>query len=115
MVGTIGIVLCAALAGILTQVFFLHAVPLVKQGLAKLGEPPAMEQPAATTPAKETGVAEHNLVPSPDDVIRKGEEKIREIASHRPSPEVLTWCLMFILTFVLLNVVLGKATRTWRK
>lgn len=115
VVGTIGIVLSAALAGILTQVFFLHAVPIVKQGLARLGDPPAMEQPAATTPAKETESVQNNLVPSPDEVIRKGEEKIREIASHRPSPEVLTWCLMFILTFVLLNIVLGKATRTWRK
>jgi hypothetical protein len=115
LVGTIGLILCTVLAGVLTQAVFFHAIPWVDKGLRHFGPPP-VEAPAVTTPDAKSNAAPQAAisVPSPSDVLKKAEATIQELVTTRPSPAVVTWCLVFVGLFILLNVTLGKAARAWR-
>jgi hypothetical protein len=45
----------------------------------------------------------------------QAESTVIEVMNARPSPVVLTWCGVFVLSFIGFNLVLGKVSRVWRK
>lgn len=115
LVGTAGLILCAALAAVLTQAVFFHAIPYVEKVLNRIG-PPAAENQALATPEPPAKPAPQGdvVLPSPGEVIQKAHASIQEMIVSRPSPAVVTWCILFVGLFILLNIVLGKVARVWK-
>jgi hypothetical protein len=116
LVGTIGLVLCVLLAGVATQAIQPYAVPWVERGLKYIG-PPA-QAPTMTARQPETPPTD-SVITAPEKpaarVYKQAEETITEVMNTRPSPVVLTWCLVFVVLFIGFNIVLGRASRVWRK
>ena len=119
LVGTIGLVLCVILAGALTQVINPYAVPWVEKAMNRIGPPPEsapaspLQEP--TKPAAPTEVAKQSPLPSPAKAYKQAESTVIEVMNARPSPVVLTWCIVFVACFIGFNLVLGRVSRVWRK
>ena len=119
LVGTIGLVLCVLLAGALTQVINPYAVPWVEKAMNRIGPPPEsapaspLQEP--TKPAAPTEVAKQSPLPSPAKAYKQAESTVIEVMNARPSPVVLTWCIVFVACFIGFNLVLGRVSRVWRK
>ena len=115
LVGTVGMILCVVLASILTQVMYPYAVPLIERGMEWIGPPPAAG-PAQPDRKPESPPPSSSSAPSTTStVVKKAENTIIEVMNSRPSPVVVTWCALFLFLFVVLNVILGKVSRVWRK
>lgn len=119
LVGTIGLVLCVLLSGVLTQVIHPYVVPWVEKAVNRIGPPPVpgptlpiQEQEKATVPTE--SVAKSPLPPAAQ-VYKQAEATVIEVMNARPSPVVLAWCLVFVACFIGFNVVLGRVSRVWRK
>jgi hypothetical protein len=118
LVGTIGLVLCVLLSGVVTQAIHPYVVPWVEKALNCIGPPPAspatlqvQEQPKpAAAEATTTGP-----LPPAAQVYKQAESTIIEVMNARPSPVVLTWCIVFVACFIGFNLVLGRVSRVWRK
>jgi hypothetical protein len=118
LVGTIGLIICVTFAGILTQAVHPYFVPWVEKALNRIGPPPAsaaaapvQEQPK---PAGAEATASGPLPPAAK-VYKQAELTVIEVMNARPSPVVLTWCGVFVLSVIGFNLVLGKVSRVWRK
>lgn len=114
LVGTIGLVLCVTLAGIATQVVHPYCVPYVERIMSRI----APSAPVATRAANEAVNSDTARVLTPSPVAKaykNAESTIIEVINTRPSPVVLTWCAVFVVLFVGFNIVLGRASRVWRK
>ena len=119
LVATIGLVLCVLLAGAVTQAINPYAVPWVEKARNRIGPPPA-SAPAAPVeeppkPAAPTEVAKQSPLPSPAKAYKQAESTVIEVMNARPSPVVLTWCIVFVACFIGFNLVLGRVSRVWRK
>jgi hypothetical protein len=118
LVGTILLVLCVMLSGVVTQVIHPYAVPWVERALNRIGPPPAS---AVTLPVREESkpaaaesVAKGPLPPVAE-VYKQAEATVIEVMNARPSPVVLTWCAVFVALFIGFSIVLGRVSRVWRK
>jgi len=119
LVATIGLVLCVLLAGVVTQVISPYAVPWVEKAMNRIGPPPA-SAPASpvqepTKPPAPTEAATQSPLPSAAKVYKQAESTVIEVMNARPSPVVLTWCIVFVVCFIGFNLILGRVTRIWRK
>jgi len=119
LVATIGLVLCVLLAGVVTQVINPYAVPWVEKAMNRIGPPPA-SAPASpvqepTKPAAPPELATQSPLPSAAKVYKQAEATVIEVMNARPSPVVLTWCIVFVVCFIGFNLVLGRVSRVWRK
>lgn len=119
LVGTIGLVLCVLLAGMVTQAIHPYVVPWVEKAVNRIGPPPA---PAPTLPIHEpekppapAESAAKGSLPPAAQVYKQAEATIIEVMNARPSPVVLTWCMVFVACFIGFNLVLGRVSRVWRK
>lgn len=119
LVGTIGLVLCVMLAGVLTQVIHPYVEPWVEKAVNRIGPPPtpAPTQPVeeSTKPTTTTESPTKSPIPPAAQVYKQAEATIIEVMSARPSPVVLTWCIVFVACFIGFNLVLGRVSRIWRK
>jgi len=115
LVGTVGMILCVVLASILTQFALPYAVPWVERGLARLGPPPVVEPVQTGKGLEPPAPSATNTAPSTAAVVKKAENTIIEVINARPSPVVVTWCGVFLMLFIALNLILGRVSRVWRK
>jgi len=118
LVGTIGLVLCVLLSGIVTQAVHPYVVPWVEKALNRIGPPPASPASVqAQEPAKPVAAETTTTSPLPPaaKVYKQAEATVIEVMNARPSPVVLTWCGVFVLLFIGFNLVLGRVSRVWRK
>lgn len=113
LVGTAMLVICAVLAGVGAQLATPYATPYTKNWLDGLGPPPIpveeMVEPTATEMAdgeKKDGILEW---------MDMGEGALVKIASRKPSPFVVTWSIVFLVSFFVLNLMLARVSRGWRK
>jgi len=122
LVGTVGLILCVALAGVITQVSTPYVAPWVEMAMEKLG-PPAPTSTGTQSPeggtrapggSDKVRVGGGNL-PTSGEVAARAEDGLIEVVNMRPSPLVVTWCAVFIVLFIALNIILGRAARVWRK
>ena len=119
LVSTIGLVISVALSGVVTQMAHPYIVPIMSTAMDRLGPPPvnASPAPSAAVPPPASPPAGSGL-PDLDSLtggtLQRAEGTIREVMSTRPSPEVLTWCVVFTVCFIGFNLILGKASRAWR-
>jgi hypothetical protein len=100
LLGTVGLILSGALAAVFTQAVHGRLVPTIAS-LLQSGESTAPTTAAPTAPAS--------------GGLGAAEGMIQEWVSSRPSPEVVTWCAVFLVAFLAVNLLLGKATRAWRR
>ncbi len=118
LVGTIGLVLCVLLAGVVTQVIHPYVVPWVERALNRIGPPPqaaaALLAPTDTKAPATTGALTNGSLPPAVKVYKDAEATVIEVMNARPSPLVLTWCAVFVACFIGFNVVLGRVSRVWR-
>ena len=119
LVGTIGLVLCVMLSGVVTQVIHPYLVPWVEKAVNRIGPPPAA---APTLPVQESKkpptpgeFAAKGPLPPAAQIYKQAEGTIIEVMNARPSPVVLTWCCVFVVFFIGFNLVLGRVSRVWRK
>ena len=119
LVGTIGLVLCVMLSGVVTQAIHSYLVPWVEKGLNHIGPPPGL---VPTQPVRELEKhpvppesAIKSAVPPAAKVYKEAEATVIEVMNARPSPVVLTWCIVFVACFIGFNLVLGRVSRVWRK
>jgi hypothetical protein len=119
LVGTIGLILCVVFAGVLTQVIQPYAVPWVEKVLNHIGPPPAPSAAPSTPeppkPSAPVPSAAKGPLPSAAQVYKQAESTVIEVMNSRPSPVVVTWCAVFVLSFIGFNLVLGRVSRVWRK
>lgn len=119
LVGTIGLVLCVLLSGVVTQAIHPYVVPWVEKVLNRIGPPPAqISSPQVQKSEKAPAPAESaaNSAPAPAaKIYKQAEATITEVMNSRPSPVVLTWCAVFVVLFIGFNLVLGRVSRVWRK
>lgn len=73
---------------------------------------PAVAATLVTNPAQ-AAEGKAGELPSSGAMVKKAEETIHELVTLLPP--VVTWCVVFVLCFVGTNLVMGKATRAWRK
>lgn len=119
LVGTIGLVLCVLLSGVVTQAIHPYVVPWVEKAMNRIGPPPASApiqpvQEPKTPPTPAESAAKGTLPPAAQ-VYKQAEATIIEVMNSRPSPVVLTWCGVFVVLFIGFNLVLGRVSRVWRK
>jgi hypothetical protein len=110
LVGAIGLIISVAVAGIVTHAVYSYAVPWVTQLYARLPDPSIAQAAAGPTPSP---------IPSGSDstaskFVNRATKTIEEIMVMRPDPKVLTWCLVFVGLFIIVNLVLGRAGRAWK-
>lgn len=126
LVSTIGLILCVVLSGIVTQVVHPYVAPYVERAMNTWGPPPAAAPvtPAApptspdgstNPPTASSAPAPGSGLPSSSGVYRQAESTIIEVMNSRPSPRVVTWCLVFVVCFIGFNLVLGRVSRVWRR
>lgn len=115
LVHTVGMILCGILSTILTQRISIYAVPYVEKMLSLLPKTAAAAPFPSVPPssAPELALTETIGLDVTNQVISKVEGSIEEIANTTPSPTVISWCLVFIILFIVLNVILGKAANAW--
>jgi len=119
LVGTIGLVLCVLLSGVVTQAIHPYVVPWVEKVVNRIGPPPAQTpstpiQKTGKSPAPTESTAKSESPPAAK-IYKQAEATIIEVMNSRPSPVVLTWCGVFVVLFIGFNVVLGRVSRVWRK
>ncbi len=119
LVGTIGLILCVMLSGVATQVIHPYVVPWVEKALNHIGPPPTsaanLQSQEQTKPAVPTAVSAQGTLPPAAKVYKQAETTVTEVMNARPSPIVLTWCIVFVVCFIGFNLVLGRVSRVWRK
>jgi hypothetical protein len=118
LVGTIGLVLCVLLAGVVTQTIHPYVVPWVEEALNRIGRPPssvAAPQIQKQTKPPMVEVTPSGPLPPAAKVYKEAEATVIEVMNARPSPVVLTWCGVFVACFIGFNIVLGRVSRVWRK
>ena len=115
LVGTVGMILCVVLASTLTQVVHPYVVPWVERAMAQMGPPPVAAPAQAGQVAKPPSASEATTSSSTATVVKKAENTITEVMNARPSPLVVTWSVVFLVLFITLNMILGRACRSWRK
>lgn len=119
LVGTIGLVLCVLLSGVVTQAIHPYVVPWVEKAVNRIGPPPATAPTLPTQEQEKATVTTESVAKSPlppaAQVYKQAEATVMEVMNARPSPIVLTWCLVFVACFIGFNVVLGRVSRVWRK
>jgi len=113
LVTSVGLIICSAISGMVTHAVYLYVVPLIAWLYDRFPPPGAGgEEEAAASPQAA------DVVRTPEggaDVIGNAVGTITELLVNRPDPKVLAWCVTFVVMFVVLNLVLGKAARIWRK
>ena len=102
-----------------TQAIHPYAVPWVEKALNRMGPPPATApaqpvQEPERPPVQADPPAKTPLPPAAH-IYKQAEGTIIEVMNARPSPLVLTWCIVFVVCFIGFNVVLGRVSRVWRK
>ena len=115
LVGTVGMILCVVLASIMTQVLHPYAVPWVERAMAQIGPPPEAKPAQAGQETKPPSTTEGAAPSTTATVVKKAENTITEVINARPSPLVVTWSAVFLVLFIGLNLILGRACRIWRK
>lgn len=101
LIGSAALIICAAISALLTSAVSPWATLWVQQVYAKF--PP----PAAKS------VSEEAVAPS--GLVSGAMTNIKEIVVMRPDPTMIAWCLCFLAIFIVLNIVLGRVSRVWRK
>ena len=83
--------------------------------MAQMGPPPVAAPAQAGQVAKPPSASEATTSSSTATVVKKAENTITEVMNARPSPLVVTWSVVFLVLFITLNMILGRACRSWRK
>ena len=119
LVGTIGLVLCVLISGVVTQAIHPYVVPWVEKAMNRIGPPPASatapQAQEQAKPAAPNEVSTLSPLPPAAKVYKQAEATVIEVMNARPSPLVLTWCIVFVACFIGFNLVLGRVSRVWRK
>lgn len=101
LIGSAALIICAAIAALLASAVSPWATLWVQQLYAKFPPPAAQSVPEGTA--------------SPSGLIGGAMTNIKEVVVMRPNPTMIAWCLCFLAIFIILNIVLGKVSRVWRK
>jgi len=115
LVGTVGMILCVVLASILTHAVNPYLTPMVEHAMESLGPPPQVESSPSPSEPESTPPPDSGSTPSTSSIVKKFEHTVIEVINERPSPVVVSWCAVFLVLFIVLNLVLGKVSRVWRK
>lgn len=105
LVGAIGLIICTAIAGVLTQTVYLQIAPWVVRIYERF---PAADGPIAAAPS---GPAASGTA----GMVGQAMNTVTEAMRSRPDPRMVSWCLVFLATFIVLNIVLGRVARVWKR
>ena len=105
LVGAVGLIICSAIAAVLTQAVYLHLAPWVLKVYERF---PAAE-------GSDLGATGGQVAPAGAGMVGKAMNTVTEVMQARPDPRMVAWCLVFLVAFIVLNLVLGRVARVWRR
>lgn len=110
LVGEAKMVMCCVLAGVGTQFAVPYATPYVKTWLDHWAPPQIPAEylaPSGSSSGSETESSGDSY-----EVIDLGEGAIIGVASRRPSPWLVTWSAVFLIFYLVLNVLFARAEKS---
>lgn len=102
LVGAIGLVICTAVSAVLTQVVYLPLAPWVLRIYERF-------------PVQDAGASLGGSPPASSSAVGQAMSTVSEVMRSRPDPRMVAWCLVFLATFIVLNIVLGRVARVWKR
>lgn len=118
IVSSVGLILSIALASVATQFIHPYVVPAVESAMQKIAPSGTNSTTAGPGEDANSPIVDGEKAGAIDSVgggaLRSAEGAIIEVMNTRPSPQVVTWCLVFTTCFVAFNLLLGRVSRAWR-
>jgi hypothetical protein len=105
LVGAVGLIICTVIAGVFTQVVYLHLAPWVLKLYARFPAPEATG----------LGGPQAQGAPGGTGMVGQAMDSVQQVMLARPDPRMVAWCLVFLAAFIVFNMVLGRVARVWRR